>query len=96
VGFFYFLPLLGGHLPRGGKIVGPRTMLDCATCDHLLADYKHTIRLFKDAVQKLPGTGEDSSLAVVNADCLLLKCREANDALIEHWRAHHGSTDAGS
>ena len=63
--------------------------MDCKTCDELLASYKDAVKLFKDSVKKIPGTGDDSGLAVRKADSLRLKCTEASGALMEHWREHH-------
>jgi len=71
--------------------------MDCKTCDELLSDYRDAVRLFKHSVQRIPGTGGDSSLAIAQADRLRLKCTEANDALMEHWREQHGrSVKSGS
>ena len=64
--------------------------MDCQTCDDLLAGYRLSVTLFKNAVQNIPGTAEDSTLAVQQADRLKMKCREANDALMEHLRQNHG------
>jgi hypothetical protein len=70
--------------------------MDCPTCNELLAAYRHSVSLFKDAVQNIPGAQEDSGLAVEQADRLKLKCREASDALMEHLREHHGTVAAKS
>jgi hypothetical protein len=70
--------------------------MDCPTCNELLAAYKHSVNRFKNAVQNLPGAGEDSRLAIEQADSLKLMCREANDALMEHLREHHGGVAAES
>ena len=53
--------------------------MDCQTCDDLLAGYRLSVTLFKNAVQNIPGTAEDSTLALQQADRLKMKSREAND-----------------
>ena len=63
--------------------------MDCQTCNDLLAAYRLAVGLFKEAVGDVPGTGGDSTLAVANANHLRLKCRQASDALMVHWREHH-------
>ena len=65
--------------------------MDCATCDKLLATYKREVTLFKNAVRDFPGkVGDDSRLAIAEVDRLKLKCREASNSLMGHWREHHG------
>ena len=65
--------------------------MDCETCEQLLAAYRHSVSLFQKAVRNIAGTRDDSTLAAANADHLRLKCRQANAALMEHWREHHGN-----
>jgi hypothetical protein len=65
--------------------------MDCKTCTELIFAYRCAVRLFREAVENIPGTREDSSQAVRNADALQLKCREASDRVMEHWREHHGN-----
>ena len=67
--------------------------MDCKTCDELLAGYKDAVKLFKDSVHEIPGTGNDSDLAVAKADRLRLRCIMASDALMEHWREQHGKSE---
>jgi hypothetical protein len=69
--------------------VGYPAAMDCQTCNDLLAAYRLSVGLFKEAVGNIPCAG-DSTLAVASANHLRLKCRQASDALMEHWREHHG------
>ena len=64
--------------------------MDCPNCNDLLASHRHSVSLFKDAVQNIAGAGDDSRLGVEQAEGLKLKCRQASDALMEHLREHHG------
>jgi hypothetical protein len=67
------------------------------TCDELLAAYKREVRLFGNAVLKISGAvGDDSRLATHEAAHLRLKCREARDALIAHFRQDHSSRNEDS
>ena len=63
--------------------------MDCQACNELLAAYRLSVSLFKEAVGKIPGSAEDSGLAVATTNHLKLKCRDASDALIAHWREDH-------
>jgi hypothetical protein len=64
--------------------------VSCQTCDELLADYKDAVELFKDAVHKgqVARVG-DLALAARKAARRGEICRDASDALIEHWRQDH-------
>jgi hypothetical protein len=53
--------------------------MDSQTCIDLLAAYRLSVSLFKNAVQNIPGIAEDSTLALQQADRLKMKSREAND-----------------
>jgi hypothetical protein len=70
--------------------------MDCETCNALLIDYKRAVSVYKDAVRNIPGTQEDSKLAVAEAERSKQHCREASDALMAHWRQHHGNVVAKS
>ena len=62
----------------------------CKTCNELLAAYEQEVRLFGNAVSKISGTlGDDSRLAIQEAAHSLVKCRDANDALLAHLRHEH-------
>ena len=52
--------------------------------------------VYKNAVRNIPGIAEDSGLALAQADRLKQQCREASDALMEHWRREHNSVPPGS
>jgi hypothetical protein len=65
--------------------------MDCPNWNELLAAYRNSVSIFKDAVQKIPGAQEGSGLAVEQAERLKLKCRAASDGLMEHLRREqHG------
>ena len=69
----------------------------CKTCDDLLSAYKRSVGLFGNAVSKISGTvGGDSRLATQEAAHLLVKCRDASDALMAHLRKEHGNRNGGS
>lgn len=64
--------------------------MDCKTCDDSFGFYKRSVSLFRNAVLNTPGClGDDSRLAAEEADRLRLKCRDASDALMAHWRKAH-------
>ena len=66
-----------------------RPAMECKTCDSLLADYKYSVKLFTDAVQRLPGlVGHDRELAHQKLEQLRVACRNADNALTAH-RAQH-------
>jgi hypothetical protein len=71
--------------------------MDCETCDHLLAAYEDTVRLFKDSARRSSGpAGDDSRRAAQEATLLSQKCKDASDALVEHWREHHNNFGKGA
>jgi hypothetical protein len=71
--------------------------VDCETCNALLADYRRAVSVFKDAVQNGAGaTGPDSQPAGEEAVRLSKACKDAGDALIEHWRTDHRGLAAKS
>jgi hypothetical protein len=64
--------------------------MQCKTCDSLLADYKYSVRLFTDAVQRLPGlVGQDRELAHQKLERLRLASRDAINVLTTHRRQEH-------
>jgi len=64
--------------------------MDCQSCNDLLAAYKHSVNVFKDAVQKGSGAVEDNSrLTAEEAKRLGQQWREASDRFMEHWRQNH-------
>ena len=61
--------------------------MECKTCDSLLADYKYSVKLFTDAVQRLPGlAGQERELAHQKLEQLRLASRDAMNVLTAHWR----------
>jgi hypothetical protein len=69
---------------------GRHRNMACKTCEGLLAAYNREVRLFGNAVSKIPGAvGDDSRLATQEAAHVLVKCREASDALKAHLRQEH-------
>jgi len=70
-----------------------RTMV-CNRCDELLAAYKREARsqaLRECCAENFRRSGDDSRLATHEAAHLQLKCREARDALMAHFRHDHSS-----
>jgi len=62
----------------------------CEACSHLFAAYQHSVTLFRDAFCKGSGAiGDDSRLASEEAARLSQECRDANYALVAHWRERH-------
>jgi len=63
----------------------------------LLATYKRDVSQFRNAVLKVAGAvGDDSRLAAEQMDRLSQNCKHTSDALIQHWREHHGHVAAKS
>ena len=59
--------------------------MDCKTCNGLLAEYEYSLKLFTDAVRRLPGlVGHDRELAHQKLEQLRLACRNADNALTAH------------
>jgi len=66
--------------------------MSCQTCDDLLAAYKCTVKLYSEAMHQTSGlVGDDFRLAVKELERLLMKCQDANNALIAHWREDHNN-----
>ena len=64
--------------------------MECKTCDSLLADYKYSVKLFTDAVQRLPGlVGQERELAHQKLEQLRLASRDAMNVLTAHRRHEH-------
>jgi len=69
----------------------------CQECDSLLANYKDAVQIFKDAVHNAKGApADDGRLSVEMAERLSQNCKDASDALMEHWRMEHRSLAANS
>jgi hypothetical protein len=69
--------------------------MECKKCDSLLADYKYSVKLFTDAIRRLPGLlGHDRELAHQKLGQFRLACRDADHALTAHRRQHHNSLAA--
>lgn len=63
--------------------------MECKTCESLLADYKYSLKLFTDAVRRLPGlVGQDRELAHQKLEQLRVACRNADNALTAHRTQH--------
>jgi hypothetical protein len=76
---------------------GRHRKMACKTCDELLAAYKREVRLFGNAVLKISGAPrDDSRLATQEAAHLLVKCRDANDALMAHLDQDHSNRNEDS
>ena len=57
-----------------------------------MATYRRDVTVFGNAVLKVAGAvGDDSRLAAEQMDRLSLNCKDTSDALVEHWREHHGN-----
>jgi hypothetical protein len=66
--------------------------MDCETCDKLLAAYKRSVSLFKDAEGSCQGLlGEEFQLAMKELQQLHQTCHDANAALTAHWRQDHSN-----
>lgn len=64
--------------------------MTCETCHSLLATYTRSVRLYTNAARNIVGVlGADFWLVFERTEGLRLKCKEANDALMEHWRQDH-------
>ena len=64
--------------------------MTCPTCEDLLAAYRHSVDLFKDAVEKSSGAvGDDTRFTAEQATPLGQQCKVASDAFMEHWRQDH-------
>ena len=64
----------------------------CQTCDDLFTGYNCADKLYTQAMQNMAGRGgDDFKLAVEELEHLRVKCQDANNALMEHWRKDHRS-----
>jgi hypothetical protein len=64
--------------------------MGCQTCGELLTDYKDAVGLFKNAVHNgRIARREDYLLEAGRAARWGRICRDASDALIEHWGKEH-------
>ena len=67
--------------------------MGCRTCNILLAAYRSSVSLFRNAVRKGSGAvGDDPRLTGAKVERLGQQCRDASDAFMAHWRRGHGST----
>jgi len=61
----------------------------CQTCDHLFVVYQSAVKLYSLAMRDMAGlVGADFQLALKGLEQMRQKCRDADDALTEHWRQH--------
>ena len=66
--------------------------LGCKTCDDLLAAYSGAVSLYKTTVRDSTTLlGHELRLASQEAERLRLACRDADNALIAHWRQVHNN-----
>jgi hypothetical protein len=80
-----FVPL------RDGVRIETRFM-GCKTCDDLLAVYRCAVRLYKTTVRdSTTRVGDELRLASQESERLRLACRDADNALIAHWRQMHNN-----
>jgi len=64
--------------------------MDCETCNNLLDAYKHFVTVLTNAGLCFRGaSGEDFLPALKELKRLRQVCRDADDALMEHWRQDH-------
>lgn len=71
---------------------GRRTEVDmpCRTCDDLLAAYTSAVNLYTAAARDIETlVGDDFRLASKDTERLRLACRDADNALIAHFRQGH-------
>ena len=70
----------------------------CKRCSELLADYRDAVSVLTDAGRKFQGPARgDFPVALKELKRLRQACKDADDALIEHWRQEHPDfTPAGS
>jgi len=65
-------------------------IMGCQTCDDLIATYKRSVRNHTTFLLNVSGAPTHKSpLVSKQATRLARKCREANDALMSHWRQDH-------
>jgi hypothetical protein len=64
--------------------------MDCETCGDLIAAYECSVKLYTEPMQDMAELAEDDfQLALEGLERLRVKCREARDALVEHWHQDH-------
>jgi hypothetical protein len=64
--------------------------MGCKTCDDLLAVYRSAVSLYKTTVRDSTTLlGDELRLASQETERLRLACRDADNALITHWRQVH-------
>lgn len=69
--------------------------MDCQRCGELLGAYKDAISLYTTAQRRLRGLrGDDFVLAWKELKRLRQMSLHADEALMEHWREHHGKVAA--
>lgn len=85
------LPGVRSPLPVFNRAISSKMLHQtCRTWVTLLADYKNAVWLYINAVLNLPGLVEDDSrLGREQAEPLSQICRQANKALMDHWREKH-------
>jgi hypothetical protein len=71
------------------------TRMDCKTCDELLATCRSKLTLYSDAALHARGVVEHS-VWFEQLERLRQDYRDANDALMRHWRGEHGLTPKSS
>jgi hypothetical protein len=67
-------------------------VLDCETCNTLLADYQRCVEHLVDVGIRFRAVRGDSFLtALKELKRLRERCQDADDALMAHWSTEHGS-----
>jgi hypothetical protein len=64
--------------------------MECKRCEHLLAVYKDTVRLYRTFVERIQQrVGADRQLAHKEAEHLRLACVDAENTLSQHRHQDH-------
>jgi hypothetical protein len=66
--------------------------MGCQTYNDLWGEYETAVKLYTLAMRDMVGMiGEDFRLALKKLEQLRVKCRDAKDALTEHWGKDHNN-----
>jgi hypothetical protein len=64
--------------------------MGCETCNTLVVEYKRRVKLFTDEVLKTRGAlAHDATFAAKQLEFRQLKCQDAREAVVRHWRQDH-------
>ena len=62
----------------------------CKTCDELLTAYQRSVKIFVNADRSLQGLlRDDFQRPLKELESRRRTCRDANEALLAHWRQDH-------